>query len=99
MLFPYSIAGLYLYMLVVETFSGSNAKFKMYAFIGWGMKSVSILLYFNVPIFSRPHTHTHTPHSDLSFVTILAYQHYLLISQKVTFHRLNYDFHIFPYTR
>lgn len=28
--------GLYLYMLVVETFSGDNLRFGMYAFIGWG---------------------------------------------------------------
>lgn len=32
-------AGLYLYMLVVQTFSGDDIKFKMYAFIGWGMCS------------------------------------------------------------
>lgn len=29
-------SGLYLYMLVVETFSGDNLKFKLYALIGWG---------------------------------------------------------------
>lgn len=28
--------GLYLYMLVVETFSADNINLKMYAFIGWG---------------------------------------------------------------
>lgn len=28
--------GLYLYMLVVETFSGDNLKFSMYALLGWG---------------------------------------------------------------
>lgn len=31
-----AVAGLYLYTLVVETFSGDNMKFRMYAFIGWG---------------------------------------------------------------
>lgn len=31
-----SFSGLYLYMLVVETFSGDNLKFAMYALIGWG---------------------------------------------------------------
>lgn len=30
------LSGLYLYMLVVETFSGDNLRFSMYAFIGWG---------------------------------------------------------------
>lgn len=30
------LLGLYLYMLVVETFSGDNIKFNMYAGIGWG---------------------------------------------------------------
>lgn len=35
MLFSY-VTGLYLYMLVVETFSGDNLRFSMYAFIGWG---------------------------------------------------------------
>lgn len=39
--FPYNfnggpLTGLYLYMLVVETFSGDNLKFNMYALIGWG---------------------------------------------------------------
>lgn len=29
-------AGLYLYMLVVETFSGDNMRIKTYAAIGWG---------------------------------------------------------------
>lgn len=33
---PSSWAGLYLYMLVVETFSGDNMRFKTYAGIGWG---------------------------------------------------------------
>lgn len=38
LLFPFScsVAGLYLYTLVVATFSGDNMRFKMYAFIGWG---------------------------------------------------------------
>lgn len=31
-----SLAGLYLYMLVVETFSGDNMRFNTYAGIGWG---------------------------------------------------------------
>lgn len=30
------LLGLYLYMLVVETFSGDGFNFKTYAFIGWG---------------------------------------------------------------
>lgn len=32
----FSPIGLYLYMLVVETFSGDNLKFNLYALIGWG---------------------------------------------------------------
>lgn len=31
-----SFSGLYLYMLVVQTFSGDNIKFNLYAVIGWG---------------------------------------------------------------
>lgn len=31
-----SITGLYLYMLVVKTFSGDNIRFNIYAIIGWG---------------------------------------------------------------
>jgi hypothetical protein len=31
-----SLSGLYLYMLVVQTFSGDNIKFNLYAVIGWG---------------------------------------------------------------
>lgn len=38
-----SFIGLYLYMLVVQTFSGDDIKFKMYAFIGWGMNIVYCL--------------------------------------------------------
>jgi hypothetical protein len=30
------IAGLYLYMLVVETFTGENIKLRVYVLIGWG---------------------------------------------------------------
>ncbi|XP_058830749.1 diuretic hormone receptor-like isoform X2 [Topomyia yanbarensis] len=30
------VEGLYLYMLVVQTFSGDNFRFRKYAFIGWG---------------------------------------------------------------
>lgn len=30
------ISGLYLYMLVVQTFSGDNIRFNLYAVIGWG---------------------------------------------------------------
>lgn len=31
-----TFSGLYLYMLVVETFSAENIKLKVYATIGWG---------------------------------------------------------------
>lgn len=31
------VEGLYLYMLVVETFAGDNIRLRLYAFIGWGM--------------------------------------------------------------
>lgn len=34
--FSFVSIGLYLYMLVVETFSGDNLKFALYATIGWG---------------------------------------------------------------
>ncbi|XP_055309705.1 diuretic hormone receptor-like isoform X2 [Sitodiplosis mosellana] len=37
------VEGLYLYMLVVETFSGDNLKFNMYALIGWGGPAVFVL--------------------------------------------------------
>jgi len=30
------VEGLYLYMLVVKTFSGDNLRFNIYASIGWG---------------------------------------------------------------
>lgn len=36
--------GLYLYMLVVETFSGDNLKFNMYALIGWGKLCIHVLV-------------------------------------------------------
>lgn len=37
------VEGLYLYMLVVKTFSGDNLRFNIYASIGWG-KSTHLLL-------------------------------------------------------
>lgn len=39
------ISGLYLYMLVVETFSGDNLRFRMYAFIGWGKNFSFLCIY------------------------------------------------------
>lgn len=39
------ISGLYLYMLVVETFSSDKLKFKMYAVIGWGKWSCWYLIF------------------------------------------------------
>ena len=42
----YDVAGLYLYMLVVETFSADKIKLQAYAFIGWGK------YYFQLHIFS-----------------------------------------------
>uniref|UniRef100_A0A182FFC8 G-protein coupled receptors family 2 profile 2 domain-containing protein n=1 Tax=Anopheles albimanus TaxID=7167 RepID=A0A182FFC8_ANOAL len=41
--FPF--AGLYLYMLVVETFSGDNLRFNMYAAIGWGGPAIFVILW------------------------------------------------------
>lgn len=32
----FSISGLYLYMLVVETFTAENIKLKVYTTVGWG---------------------------------------------------------------
>ncbi|KAG4067592.1 hypothetical protein HA402_005364 [Bradysia odoriphaga] len=37
------VEGLYLYMLVVETFSGDNLRFSMYATIGWGGPALFVL--------------------------------------------------------
>ncbi|XP_062709819.1 diuretic hormone receptor [Aedes albopictus] len=39
------VEGLYLYMLVVETFSGDNLRFNMYAAIGWGGPGVFVVLW------------------------------------------------------
>ncbi|XP_055529573.1 diuretic hormone receptor-like isoform X1 [Wyeomyia smithii] len=39
------VEGLYLYMLVVETFSGDNLRFNMYAAIGWGGPAVCVVLW------------------------------------------------------
>ncbi|XP_031631545.1 diuretic hormone receptor-like isoform X2 [Contarinia nasturtii] len=46
------VEGLYLYMLVVETFSGDNMKFKMYAFIGWGCPGIIIAIWTAVKSFA-----------------------------------------------
>ncbi|XP_021696796.1 diuretic hormone receptor isoform X1 [Aedes aegypti] len=39
------VEGLYLYMLVVETFSGDNLRFNMYAAIGWGGPGVFVIMW------------------------------------------------------
>uniref|UniRef100_A0A182Y0U9 Diuretic hormone receptor n=1 Tax=Anopheles stephensi TaxID=30069 RepID=A0A182Y0U9_ANOST len=39
------VEGLYLYMLVVETFSGDNLRFNMYAAIGWGGPAIFVMLW------------------------------------------------------
>ncbi|XP_065089233.1 diuretic hormone receptor [Ochlerotatus camptorhynchus] len=39
------VEGLYLYMLVVETFSGDNLRFKLYAAIGWGGPGLFVTLW------------------------------------------------------
>lgn len=36
------VEGLYLYMLVVQTFSGDNIRFNLYAIIGWGFPSIFV---------------------------------------------------------
>lgn len=38
------VEGLYLYMLVVKTFSGDNIRFNIYASIGWGKSRCLIML-------------------------------------------------------
>ncbi|XP_039297102.1 diuretic hormone receptor-like [Nilaparvata lugens] len=39
------VEGLYLYMLVVETFSSKNIKLRAYIFIGWGVPFIVILIW------------------------------------------------------
>ncbi|XP_058836964.1 diuretic hormone receptor-like isoform X1 [Topomyia yanbarensis] len=39
------VEGLYLYMLVVETFSGDNLRFNMYAAIGWGGPGIFVVVW------------------------------------------------------
>jgi len=42
------ITGLYLYMLVVETFTGENIKLRVYVIIGWGKATfISLIIFFN----------------------------------------------------
>nr|QRN45475.1 diuretic hormone receptor CRF-DH isoform X3 [Carausius morosus] len=39
------VEGLYLYMLVVETFSGDNIKLRVYIFLGWGAPLIIVMLW------------------------------------------------------
>ncbi|XP_037946618.1 diuretic hormone receptor isoform X2 [Teleopsis dalmanni] len=39
------VEGLYLYTLVVQTFSSENIRFLMYAFIGWGCPAIVVFLW------------------------------------------------------
>jgi corticotropin releasing hormone receptor 1 len=44
----FKIAGLYLYMLVVETFTGENIKLRVYVIIGWGKATINFLIIFSI---------------------------------------------------
>jgi hypothetical protein len=60
-LFPVipDIAGFYLYMLVVETFSADKIRLRIYAFIGWGkMKCLSFIHVLFCGCFVRLKAHT-----------------------------------------
>jgi hypothetical protein len=43
-LLHFKITGLYLYMLVVETFTGENIKLRVYVIIGWGKVTFDSLI-------------------------------------------------------
>ncbi|XP_077287141.1 diuretic hormone 44 receptor 2 isoform X2 [Arctopsyche grandis] len=45
------VEGLYLYMLVVETFTGENIKLRVYATIGWGAPAIFITIWTVARIF------------------------------------------------
>lgn len=51
--------GLYLYMLVVETFTGDTLKFALYATIGWGEKRTTRLVHFVKFLLFSHHAHAH----------------------------------------
>ena len=46
LLLLFKITGLYLYMLVVETFTGENIKLRVYVIIGWGKSTFNSLIIF-----------------------------------------------------
>lgn len=46
-MYVYMFAGLYLYMLVVETFSGDNIRLRVYTVLGWGKRRTRIIIYHN----------------------------------------------------
>ncbi|XP_055918195.1 diuretic hormone receptor isoform X1 [Eupeodes corollae] len=48
------VEGLYLYTLVVQTFSSDNIYFAMYAFIGWGCPAVIVIAWSVAKIYSPP---------------------------------------------
>ncbi|CAH1101345.1 unnamed protein product [Psylliodes chrysocephalus] len=47
------VEGLYLYILVVETLTRENFKLRVYAFIGWGMPMIFVLIWATVKSFIR----------------------------------------------
>lgn len=53
------VEGLYLYMLVVETFTGENIKLRVYATIGWGCPAIFIIIWAIVKTFA-PDDNTET---------------------------------------
>ncbi|XP_058464591.1 diuretic hormone receptor-like isoform X2 [Malaya genurostris] len=48
------VEGLYLYMLVVQTFSGDNLRFRKYAFIGWGGPLIFVIAWAITKCFYLP---------------------------------------------
>jgi len=58
------VEGLYLYMLVVETFTGENIKLRVYVIIGWGLPVLIVILWAIVKSFAPGATESQVPAAD-----------------------------------
>ncbi|XP_023706717.1 diuretic hormone receptor isoform X4 [Cryptotermes secundus] len=58
------VEGLYLYMLVVETFTGENIKLRFYVVLGWGAPVVIVILWAIVKSFAPIPTEPQAPTAD-----------------------------------
>jgi hypothetical protein len=86
LLLLFKITGLYLYMLVVETFTGENIKLRVYVIIGWGKATFNslIILFFNfvnsIKEEKESYVLMYVPCILCNFIVFVQQMHYIYIN-------------------